>query len=188
MAIVLRPHGKLNAHGAAKLKRKLGKLLATVAANQKNWIVDLADVHHIDRNGVVSLIQLRRQAEGACCHLVLRDVSESVQMTLDAAHLSEGFTIEPGTASSSRRRSSPKPRPVRRDIGPELAMRWQNSPHPTDTSQELDPAEVEGEIEISQIPQITTADGRDQTAVVSTSGPLYSKMTVNERQRTTWRQ
>lgn len=61
-------------------------------------------------------------------------------------------------------------------------------PHPTDTSQELDPAEVEGEIEISQIPQITTADGRDQTAVVSTSGPLYSKMTVNERQRTTWRQ
>ncbi|WP_159789493.1 STAS domain-containing protein [Sodalinema gerasimenkoae] len=188
MAIVLRPHGKLNAHGAAKLKRKLGQLLATIAANQKTWIVDLADVHHIDRNGVVSLIQLRRQAESACCNLVLRDVSESVQMTLDAAHLSDGFTIESGIASSTPRRSSPKPRPVRRDIGLEPAMRWQNYPHYADTSEELDPAEVEGEIEISQIPQITTADGKSQTPVVPTSGPLYSTMTVNERQWTTWRQ
>ena len=94
MAIVLRPHGKLNAHGAAKLKQKLGQLLTKVPANQKTWIVDLGDVHHIDRNGLVSLIELRRQAEGACCNFVLRDVSESVRMTLDAAHLSERFTIQ----------------------------------------------------------------------------------------------
>ncbi|NMG57586.1 anti-sigma factor antagonist [Geitlerinema sp. P-1104] len=190
MAIVLRPHGKLNAHGAAKLKRKLGQLLTTVAANQKTWIVDLADVHHIDRNGLVSLIELRRQAEGACCTFLLRDVSESVQMTLDAAHLSDGFRIQSQRNPSTRRRSSPKPRPLRRSPRPEPMTTWQNSPHHAETSREFEvsDADVDSEIEISQIPQVTAADGMVQPPAVSTSDPLYLNVTVNERQWTTWRQ
>lgn len=191
MAIVLRPHGKLNAHGAAKLKRKLGQLLTTIAAGQKTWIVDLGDIHHIDRNGLASLIELRRQAEGDRCTFVLRDVSESVRMTLEAAHLSHGFVICPGRADSvkkhhyrasrSRRRASPSRR------SPHEFPRRQTPSLNNDTS--LDLANLDRECDISQIPQVT--DNEEMASpVISTPSvpPRQSKTTVNERQWTTWRE
>lgn len=104
MAIVLRPHGKLNAHGSSKLKRKLSHLIESNTIIPHTWIVDLWDVSAIDRNGLVALIELRRKAQNAQCQLILRDLSESVQATLDIAHLSEEFEIQ-YTEGRPRRRS-----------------------------------------------------------------------------------
>ncbi len=191
MAIVLRPHGKLNAHGAAKLKRKLGQLLTTVAAGQKTWIVDLGDIHHIDRNGLASLVELRRQAEESSCAFWLRDVSESVRMTLDAAHLGQSFDICPGRADSvkkhhyrasrSRRCASPSRRSPQRYRRPPTA-----SP---DADSFLDLADLDCEDNISQIPQVAANEGITSPVIsIPPVSPRQSKTTVNERQWTTWRE
>lgn len=179
MAIVLRPHGKLNAHGAAKLKRKLGQLLTTVAAGQKTWIVDLGDIHHIDRNGLVSLIELRRQAEGASCDFLLRHVSESVRMTLDAAHLGQSFKICLGHPNSVKKRRLRQPR------SPHESWRLERSSSNDDPS--LDLENLDREPNISHIPEVTATDAI-ASPVISTPPvpPRHSNTTVNERQWTTW--
>lgn len=180
MAIVLRPHGKLNAHGAAKLKRKLGQLLTTIAAEQKTWIVDLGDIHHIDRNGLASLIELRRQAEGADCTFLLRDVSESVKITLEAAHLGQGFKICPGRPNSVKKRSLREPR------SPHESRRLRTPPLNEDSS--LDLANLDREGNISQIPQVAASEAIASPLISTPPAPSQqSKTTVNERQWTTWR-
>ncbi|OAB58020.1 hypothetical protein AY600_17995 [Phormidium willei BDU 130791] len=181
MAIVLRPHGKLNAHGAAKLKRKLGQLLTTIAAGQKTWIVDLGDIHHIDRNGLASLIELRRRAENASCNFLLRDVSESVRMTLEAAHLAQSFNICPRCADTS------KTRRLRERRSPQRYGRPQTVPPEEDPS--LDLANLDGECDISQIPQVSVSDGMAAPVISTPPVPSrHSNKTVNERKWTTWRE
>lgn len=106
MAIVLRPHGKLNAKGAVKLKRKLDQLVTDLSTTPRTWVVDLWDVSSIDRNGIVTLLQLRRQAQQARCRLVLRDLSETVRATLEVAHLTAEFEIQQTPGSSKRPRRS----------------------------------------------------------------------------------
>ncbi|MGM0456621.1 MAG: STAS domain-containing protein [Cyanobacteriota bacterium] len=181
MAIVLRPHGKLNAHGAAKLKRKLGQLLTTIAAGQKTWIVDLGDIHHIDRNGLASLIELRRQAEKASCNFLLRDVSESVRMTLDAAHLGQGFNICPKRPSSIKKCRLRDPRSPQRYRRPPTASP-ENDPS-------LDLTNLDGDGDISQIPQVSASEAMAAPVISTPPTPSrHSNTTVNERQWTTWRE
>jgi anti-anti-sigma factor len=181
MAIVLRPHGKLNAHGAAKLKRKLGQLLTTIAAGQKTWIVDLGDIHHIDRNGLASLIELRRRAENASCNFLLRDVSESVRMTLDAAHLTQSFNICPRCADA------PKTRRLRQPRSPQRYGRPQTVSPENDPS--LDLANLDGDGDISQIPQVSASEAMAAPVISTPPTPSrHSNKTVNERQWTTWRE
>ncbi|MDC0835746.1 STAS domain-containing protein [Geitlerinema sp. CS-897] len=112
MAIVLRPHGKLDARGAAKLRRKLQSLVASSPKNQTTWIVDLSDIRSIDRNGLTALVALRRCASKANCKLVLRDISESVRSLLQVAHLESSFEIRQGKSPDNTSESRPNPSPL----------------------------------------------------------------------------
>ncbi|MGC9503423.1 STAS domain-containing protein [Baaleninema sp.] len=107
MAIVLRPHGKLDARGAAKLRRKLRSLVASSPKTQNTWIVDLSDVRAIDRNGLTSLVALRRCASKAGCQLILRDPSETARAMLEVAHLESSFEIRQSTNKSTKKKIAP---------------------------------------------------------------------------------
>jgi len=106
MAIVLRPHGKLDARGGIRLRRKLEKLVASSNKRHTTWIVDLADVREIDRNGLTALLALRRCSQNRDCRLLLRDVSEPVWTLLEVAHLDETFEIR--NSKGKPRKTPPK--------------------------------------------------------------------------------
>ncbi len=95
MAIVVQPHGKLNREGSLQLQSKLAQLHQTARRQHSTWIVDMINVRTIDRDGLVALMAIRRQAQQARRRFLLRNVPKSVRSMLEIACLDEEFDIDP---------------------------------------------------------------------------------------------
>jgi anti-anti-sigma factor len=92
MAIVLRPHGKLDLKEAVKLKQKMHEVsqIPEVDSHQF-WVVDLAQVTDIDHFGAIALLEVRRYAQKTGQKLFLSNVGNAVQSVLTIAHLTQEF-------------------------------------------------------------------------------------------------
>jgi anti-anti-sigma factor len=92
MAIVLRPHGKLDLKEAVKLKQKMHEVARTTElGSHQFWVVDLAKVNDIDHFGAVALLEIRRYAQQLEHKLFLSNVSNTVRSILNIAHLTQEF-------------------------------------------------------------------------------------------------
>ncbi|MGB3557210.1 MAG: STAS domain-containing protein [Geitlerinemataceae cyanobacterium] len=94
MAIVLRPHGKLDLKEAVKLKQKMHEAARiTELRNHLFWVVDLAKVTDIDHFGAIALLDIRQYAKRAGHQLFLSNVSTAVRSVLNIAHLTQEFNF-----------------------------------------------------------------------------------------------
>lgn len=92
MAIVLRPHGKLDLKEAMKLKQKMHEVAQTAELDSHQfWVVDLAKVNDLDHFGAIALLDIRRYAQKTGHKLYLSNVSNTVRSILNIAHLSAEF-------------------------------------------------------------------------------------------------
>lgn len=92
MAIVLRPHGKLDLKEAVKLKQKMHEVARnTELKSHQFWVVDLAKVTDLDHFGAISLLDVRRYAQQTGHKLFLSNVSNTVRSVLNIAHLTQEF-------------------------------------------------------------------------------------------------
>jgi anti-sigma B factor antagonist len=92
MAIVLRPHGKLDLKEAVKLKKKMHAVAQTAELeNHQVWIVDLAQVNDIDHFGAIALLEVRRYAQYTGHQLFLNNVNHTVLSVLNIAQLTQEF-------------------------------------------------------------------------------------------------
>lgn len=92
MAIVLRPHGKLDLKEAMKLKQKMHEVAQTAELDSHQfWVVDLAKVNDLDHFGAIALLEIRRYTQKTGHKLFLSNVSNSVRSILNIAHLTSEF-------------------------------------------------------------------------------------------------
>lgn len=92
MAIVLRPHGKLDLKEAVKLKQKMQDVAQTTdIESHQYWIVDLAKVNDIDHFGAIALLEVRRYVEQIGHQLFLSNANTIVKSVLNIAHISQEF-------------------------------------------------------------------------------------------------
>lgn len=92
MAIVLRPHGKLDLKEAVKLKQKMHEVARTHDLEiHQFWIVDLAKVNDIDHFGAIALLEVCRYAQQTGHQFFLSNASNTVKSVLNIAHIAQEF-------------------------------------------------------------------------------------------------
>lgn len=92
MAIVLRPHGKLDLKEAVKLKQKMQDVAQTIdVESHQFWILDLGKVSDLDHFGAIALLEVRRYVEQLGHQLFLSNASNTVKSVLKIAHISQEF-------------------------------------------------------------------------------------------------
>jgi anti-anti-sigma factor len=94
MAIVLRPHGKLDLKEAVKLKQKMHEVARTPdLESHQFWIVDLAKVNDLDHFGAIALLEVRQYAQQTGHQFFLSNASNTVKSVLNIAHIAQEFNF-----------------------------------------------------------------------------------------------
>jgi anti-sigma B factor antagonist len=96
-AVVLEPTGAASARVWLDLERQA---LDRIAANARQFVVDLGQVQMINSAGLRLLMMLRQRLEATGGSLVLCELCESVRSVFDIAGLTPQFRIAPSRAEA----------------------------------------------------------------------------------------